>query len=308
MPLVTSHSRCNAFGKSAAISGPKAIMRGQFVSECADHTGLVSPRREIVTGPGAMLEPLRGDGADLLQQAEHVQLGPLLHDPAFLHTEHVDAAQLDGSAGRGHSRQVAGVDATPGNAVGHEVALRDLIVNLVGVAGQAIGDAADEMLEGWAVHRRLAGHVRHEVRREDLCAPIGCAVVVADGAAHQGLVGFDCHDLLLLHAAVGAGTTPSCCNMPSWSQLVQSSTHFPRSSKRAMTITPTSTWRPVGGIPSRLPVCVPRSEKRPATRSPSATTCSTGQSRAGIPSRNARMNSFSPVRVGAKLGPSEWVT
>ena len=44
---------------------------------------------------------------------------------------------------------------------------------------------------------------------------------------------------------------------------------------------------------------------RPATRSPCATTSSTGQSRSGMPCRKARMNSFSPSSVVGRSGPTE---
>src|SRR5204862_4647338 len=117
----------------------------------------------------------------------------------------------------------------------------DLIVDLVGVAGHAVGDATHKALKRGAVQGRLARHVCHKVSGENLGALVGYAVVVADGAAHERLVRVQCHGWYSPHAAAGAGMTPSCCNIPSWSQLAQSSTHFPRSSKRAMTITPATT-------------------------------------------------------------------
>ena len=91
----------------------------------------------------------------------------------------------------GTPARLAGVDAPPGDAVDDEVALRDLIVDLVGVAGHTVGHAGHEVLEGGAVHGRLARHVRHEVGRKDLGALVGRAVVVADGPAHQRLVRVD---------------------------------------------------------------------------------------------------------------------
>src|SRR5260221_10509103 len=191
------------------------------------------------------------------------------------------------------------MDAPPGDAVSDEVALRDLRLDLVGVAGHAGGHAAHVALKRGAVHGRLARHICHEVWRKNLGAVLGCAAVVADGPADQRLVllggcHIQCHDLLLhSHAAAGAGMTPICCIMPSWSQLAQSSTHFPAASKRAMTITPTLTGFPVAGMPNRVPACVPRMLRRPATRSPSATTSSTGHCRSGIPCRRARITSSS---------------
>src|SRR5947209_5864482 len=110
------------------------------------------------------------------------------------------------------------MDAPPGDAVGDEVALRDLIVDLVGVARHSVGHAAHEVLEGGAVHGGLARHICHELGRKDAGALISCAVVVADGPSHERFVCVNCthikcHDPVFHpHAAAGAGTTPSCCN------------------------------------------------------------------------------------------------
>ena len=52
-------------------------------------------------------------------------------------------------ARRGHAGHRSRVDAAPGDAVRHQVALRDLVVDLVGVAGHAVADAAHEVLEAW---------------------------------------------------------------------------------------------------------------------------------------------------------------
>ena len=93
------------------------------------------------------------------------------------------------------------MDAPPGDAVGDEVALRDLIVDLVGIAGHAVGHPADEVLERGAVHRRPARHIRNKVSCENLGALVGGAMVVADSPAHERLVRVSwthmyCHDLV----------------------------------------------------------------------------------------------------------------
>src|SRR5579883_3677589 len=89
----------------------------------------------------------RRDGPDPLKQAEEVQLGALLHDAAILHLEHVDAAQLDGPAGGGDAGELAAVDAPPGDAVENNIALRDLVVDLVGITREAGVEAGKEVLE-----------------------------------------------------------------------------------------------------------------------------------------------------------------
>src|SRR5438445_7896457 len=102
-----------------------------------------------------MQRRLRGDGSDLLKESQHVELSPLLHHATTVHPEHVDAAQFDRPTGRGDAYDTAGVDAPPGDPVGDEIALRDLIVYLIGVAGHAGGAAADEVLESSRVHGGL---------------------------------------------------------------------------------------------------------------------------------------------------------
>src|SRR5712692_4995684 len=91
------------------------------------------------------------------------------------------------------------VDAPPGDPIDDEIALRDLVVDLVGVAGEHDGRARHVVLEGGAVHGRLARHVRQEVGRENLGGILGRAVVVADRPAYQRLVRvgwchIQCHD------------------------------------------------------------------------------------------------------------------
>src|SRR5947207_7859693 len=135
-----------------------------------------------------MYRSLRGDGPDLLKESQHVELSPLLDNATTVHPEHVDAAQFDRPTGRGNACETVRVDAPPGDPVGDEVALRDLIVYLIGVARHAVGDAADEVLESSTVHGCLPGHVRHKVSGENLGALVGRAVVIADGAPHQRLV------------------------------------------------------------------------------------------------------------------------
>jgi len=71
-----------------------------------------------------------------------------------------------------------------------EVALRDLILDLVRVARESRAKRADEVLERHAIHGRLSRHVADEIGREDVGGLIGHAVVVADRPAHQRLVLF----------------------------------------------------------------------------------------------------------------------
>ncbi len=96
--------------------------------------------------------------------------------------------QLDRPAGRLYVGELATMNAPPGDAVADDVSLRDLVVNLIGVAREAGAKAGQQVLEDRAIHGRLARHVYHKVGREDLGGIHGRTVVVADGPAQQRLV------------------------------------------------------------------------------------------------------------------------
>ena len=86
---------------------------------------MLSLRSSSISSPGA----LRRDRANLLQQAEHVQLRPLLDDATVDHPEHVDPAQFNRPSCGGYAGHGGGVHAAPRDTIRHEIAVR-MLVNL----------------------------------------------------------------------------------------------------------------------------------------------------------------------------------
>ena len=77
-----------------------------------------------------------------------------------------------------------------------------------------------------------------------------------------------------------AGTTPSCCIIPSMSMLIQPSTSLP-SSIRNRRVPLHLTGLLVGGMPMKLPLFTASPIPRPTMRSPSAMTSAKSNSRSG---------------------------
>src|SRR5205807_10461174 len=81
-------------------------------------------------------------------------------------------------------------------------------------------------------------------------------------------------------ALASSGTTPSCCIRPRASQLIQPSAIL-LPLKRAMLTPEMVTCFPVGAIPLRSPLCVPRQDQRAVTVSTSAMMSSIVNRRSG---------------------------
>src|SRR5581483_7722778 len=94
--------------------------------------------------------------------------------------------------------------------------------------------------------------------------------------AFQDVVGFIFFQVNVQRYALAGGfvaapgpPAPSCCIKPGMSEMPQRSVILP--SRRRINVMPLKlTCLPVGAIPIKLPLCVPRPVRRIATRSPSA--------------------------------------